>query len=222
MPHIAVLATGDELVPVDEVPRPHQIRQSNAHALVAALERAGFAGSRADSLADDPQAAEPVLREVLARHLWIVVTGAISMGARDFVPALLERLGCTKLFHGVAQRPGKPAGCWIGPSEQLVIALPGNPVSALTGLHAFVLPALHASLGRRSERPRLPLADPSAGLPDFTWHLPVKIRADGLAEPAPTGNSGDFAGLLRSDGFLTLPPLAEREPGATFPFTAWR
>ena len=67
-----------------------------------------------------------------------MLTGAVSKGAHDFVPDLLGSLGCEKLFHGIAQRPGKPAGCWLGPSGQIVVALPGNPVSALTGLHALV------------------------------------------------------------------------------------
>ncbi len=222
-PKIAVVATGDELVGVDEVPAPHQIRQSNAHSLAAALQRAGYPPQHAGVMNDEVSAARPAMEQLLAAHDWLVLTGAVSQGARDFVPALLAELGCRKIFHGVAQRPGKPAGCWIGPAGQVVMALPGNPVSALTGLHAFVLPALAVASGLpRLAARRVVMDDRTVRLPGFTRHLPVTLRADGRAEPAATGNSGDFIGLLNSDGFITLPPRGEMSAiSAAFAFTPW-
>jgi molybdopterin molybdotransferase len=223
VPRIAVIATGDELVAVDEFPAPHQIRQSNAHSLAAALKLGGYPPRRVGVLSDEVSAARPVIEELLATHDWLVLTGAVSKGARDFVPTLLAELGCREVFHGVAQRPGKPAGCWLGPGGQVVMALPGNPVSALTGLHAFVFPALAVASGlpRLSAR-RVVMDDRAMPLPGFTRHLPVTLRADGRAEPAATGNSGDFIGLLNSDGFVTLPPRGEMSAiSAAFPFTPW-
>ncbi len=219
-PRITVFSTGDELVAVDETPAPHQIRQSNAHAIRCALELAGFPPFHVGTLADDPDAARGVLEERLAASDFVVLTGAVSKGARDFIPALLEALGCTRLFHGVAQRPGKPAGCWTGPAGQVVMALPGNPVSALTGLHAFVLPALAVASGLPLPKPRLVIPHGRLdGLPGMTQHLPVTLGADGRVQAAPTGNSGDFIGLLKSDGFVTLPPRGT--PTAAIPFTPW-
>ena len=223
VPKIAVVATGDELVGVDEFPAPHQIRQSNAHSLAAALKLSGYPPRHVGVLNDEISAARPVIVELLASHDWLILTGAVSKGARDFVPSLLADLGCREIFHGVAQRPGKPAGCWIGPGGQVIMALPGNPVSALTGLHAFVFPALAVAAGlpRRSAR-RVVMDDRAMQLPGFTRHLPVTLRADGRAEPAVTGNSGDFIGLLNSDGFVTLPPRGEMSAiSAAFPFTSW-
>jgi molybdopterin molybdotransferase len=220
LPKIAVIATGDELVAVDETPAPHQIRQSNAHSLAAALTLAGYPPSEVGVLNDDVSQARPVFERLLASHDWLVLTGAVSMGVRDFVPSLLAALGCREIFHGVAHRPGKPAGCWLGPEGQVILALPGNPVSALTGLHVFLLPALATASGlTMPPQRRLVLDDCSHALVDFTRHLPVRIGVDGTAEPAATGNSGDFIGLLKSDGFITLPPRGE---GAAFPFTPWR
>jgi molybdopterin molybdotransferase len=220
LPQIAVIATGDELVPVDEIPQPHQIRQSNAHSLAAALQIAGYPPRHVGALNDNVSAARPVIENLLATHDWLVLTGAVSKGAHDFVPALLADLGCRKVFHGVAQRPGKPAGCWIAPGGQVILALPGNPVSALTGLHTLLLPALAVATGRIPPSPRrIVMDDRAAQLPDFTRHLPVTLRADGRAEPAAAGNSGDFIGLLNSDGFLTLPPRGSS--AAAFPFTSW-
>jgi molybdopterin molybdotransferase len=218
LPKIAVIATGDELVAVDETPAAHQIRQSNAHAISCALQRAGFPPAHIETLRDDSNA--DLLRDRMATSDWLVLTGAISKGARDFIPAMLDSLGCTRVFHGVAQRPGKPAGCWIGPSGQVIMALPGNPVSALTGLHAFVLPALAAASGLPLPKPRMVIPHGRIdGQPGMTHHLPVKLGDDGRATAAATGNSGDFIGLLKSDGFITLPPRGGI--CAAFPFTPW-
>lgn len=100
------------------------------------------------------------------------------------------------------------------------MALPGNPVSALTGLHAFVLPALAAASGLPVPKQRLVIpAEHIDGLPGMTWHLPVTLGDDGRGRSAPTGNSGDFIGLLKSDGFVTLPPRGGIS--TAFPFTPW-
>ena len=217
-PRIKIMPTGDELVAVDAMPAAHQIRQSNGHAIQAALQCAGFPSVLTQPLNDDAGAED--LRVALESSEWLIVTGAISKGARDFIPALLNSLGCTRLFHGVAQRPGEPAGCWLGPQQQIIMALPGNPVSALTGLHAFVLPALAVASGLPLPRQRLVIpAERINGLPGMTWHLPVTLGEDVRALPAPAGNSGDFIGLLKSDGFVTLPPRGE--PSAAHPFTPW-
>ena len=218
LPRIAILPTGDELVAVDVIPEAHQIRQSNGHAIRAALTLAGHTAELHATLEDEADA--EALRGILENNDWLIITGAVSKGARDFVPALLDSLGCRCLFHGVAQRPGKPAGCWLGPAGQVVMALPGNPVSALTGLHAFVLPSLAVASGRPLPRPRLAVpAGRLDGLPGMTQHLPVKLSDDGRAHAAPTGNSGDLIGLLRSDGFVTIPPRGEL--AAAFPYTPW-
>jgi molybdopterin molybdotransferase len=219
LPRIVVIPTGDELVAVDAVPEPHQIRQSNGHAIRAALGREGYSAELAVPLGDDARIDE--LRDILETNDWLVFTGAISKGARDFLPGLLAQLGCACLFHGVAQRPGKPAGFWLGPQGQAIMALPGNPVSALTGLHAFVLPALAVASGLPQPTPRRVIpASPLNALPDMTLHLPVCLDETGRVHAAPTGNSGDFIGLLRSDGFATLPPRGAIQ--AAFPFTPWR
>ncbi len=221
LPNIAVIATGDELVAVDAIPAAHQIRQSNGHSLAAALHRAGYPPREVAVRDDEVSTARPALGKLLATHDWLVLTGAVSAGARDFVPSLLADLGCRKIFHGVAHRPGKPSGCWLGPGGQVILGLPGNPVSALIGLHVFLLPALAVASGLARPSPRrVVMDDRTLQLPDFTRHLPVTLRADGRAEPAATGNSGDFIGLLKSDGFVTLPPRGSSD--AAFPFTPWR
>ena len=171
-------------------------------------------------IGDEVLTARPAVEALLATHNWLVLTGAVSMGARDFVPTLLDDLGCRKVFHGVAHRPGKPAGCWVGPASQVILALPGNPVSALTGLHVFLIPALAAAAGAAvNGGRRVVMDDLSLQLADFTQHLPVTLGADGRATAGTAGNSGDFIGLLRSEGFVTLPPRGA--PVRAFSFTPW-
>lgn len=220
LPSIAIVATGDELVPVDHLPAPHQIRQSNAHAISASLKRAGYPVISSECIRDHCETSTNRIQNLLKRFDWIIITGAVSMGARDFVPDALENLGCRKLFHGVAQRPGKPAGCWLGPTGQMIIALPGNPVSAITGLHAFVLPALAVSSEWKHANARIvTMHGPVPSLPELTLHLPVNLDARGHATPAPTRNSGDFISLLHSDGFITIPP--HDESVAAYQFIPW-
>ena len=220
LPKIAVVATGDELVSVDQTPAAHQIRQSNGHSIAAALTHAGYSPSSVSVLSDEVTEASPRLEKLINENDWLILTGAVSKGSRDFVPHLLGELGCRPLFHGVAQRPGKPAGCWIAPGGQMIIALPGNPVSAITGLHAFVLPALAAASGLLQHKCRqVVMLDRMQCLPEFTRHLPVSLSAEGRAEPANTGNSGDFIGLLKSDGFVTLPPRGNDTN--VYPYTPW-
>jgi molybdopterin molybdotransferase len=219
-PVIRVFATGDELVPVDQVPAPHQIRQSNAHAIRGALHRGGYEVSQVGVIRDNIEEAEAILKQELGACDWLILTGAVSKGARDFIPMILGRLGSRKLFHGVLQRPGKPAGCWLGPDGQMIVALPGNPVSALVGLHALVLPALAKADGMTTPRKRrVAVAESVERLDSMTLHLPVSLDDGGRALAEATHNSGDFIGLLRSDGFITLPP---REVADTeFSFTPW-
>lgn len=211
LPRIAVVATGDELVPVDHTPEPHQIRQSNAHAIASALRHAGQTRIRSAHLGDDEAAAQPILQALLDDSDWLILSGAVSKGSRDFVPALLERLGCKCLFHGIAQRPGKPAGCWHGPKGQIIAALPGNPVSALTTLHALVLPALAAASAATPTPARWVDArlHSSHSIDHMTHHLPVTLGPCGTPHAAATNTSGDFIGLLKSAGFVTLPPSGE-------------
>lgn len=219
LPRIALIATGDELVDVHSTPQTHQIRQSNAHSLACSLARAGYPVFTSLTISDceSDRLAASTLPET---HDWCLITGAVSKGVRDFVPAWLESLGCRRLFHGVAQRPGKPLGCWLAPSGGVVLALPGNPVSALTGLHTFLLAGLAAATGRKSSPPR-PVS-PGTGVspaPSMTTHLPVTLDARGFARAAAPGNSGDFIGLRASDGFVTIPPGATTP--ASLPFTPW-
>ena len=210
-PSIIVISTGSELVEPGEPIAPHQIRRSNAYAVAAALRERGFQRVAEDHVNDDSAA----LRERLSRHLRthevLVLSGGVSMGKFDLVPKSLEALGVHCLLHGIAQRPGRPM--WFGTTHEgrAVFALPGNPVSTLVCLSRYVLPALYAAMGVRTESfERIALATPLEWSPALTGFMPVKVAHDDWgrpwATPCPTNGSGDFTSLALTDGFVELPP----------------
>lgn len=209
-PKIAVVATGDELVEVEGAVAPHQIRRSNDHAIRAALHSEGYDRVERFHLRDMRDEIEHRLWHIIAEHDIVLITGGVSKGKFDFLPSVLDAQGVKKIFHGVAQRPGKPFWFGISPRKTPVFALPGNPVSAYTCLHRYVLPALAYASGVRAGPVRLvALAAPVTFKPALAYFLPVRLTssdyAELLATPAATNTSGDFAGLLDSDGFVELP-----------------
>lgn len=203
LPRIALIGTGDELVPMNEKPMPHQIRRSNPSALENALTLAGFPVATVLHFSDDAAAETPRLEAVVEAHDFVIVSGAVSRGTADWVAPALDSLGDC-LFHGVAQRPGKPMGAWKMSRGTLAFALPGNPVSTLIGFHRHVLPYLRRCAGRTLTRRVVELAEPIEMQSRLTVFLPVRIAKDGRAHPRPTNNSGDFVGLIDSNGFIEL------------------
>jgi molybdopterin molybdotransferase len=226
-PKVAVISTGDELVEVDGLVAPHQIRRSNDYAIRAALIGAGYPRADRFHLHDVRHEIEHMLWHILAEYEVVLITGGVSKGKFDFLPSELARQGVRKIFHGVAQRPGKPFWFGIGGRLTPVFALPGNPVSAYTCLHRYVLPALDHASGM-NPRPRLlaALAEPVKFKPKLACLLPVRIssgpRAELLAAPCAVGSSGDFAGLVDTDGFVELPAETDEFPAGTVaPFWSW-
>lgn len=210
LPRIAVVATGDELVEVEAAVAPHQIRRSNDYALRAALLGAGYSRVERFHLHDMREEIEHRLWHVLAEFDVVLIAGGVSKGKFDFLPDELDRQGVSKVFHGVAQRPGKPF--WFGVSKRKtpVFALPGNPVSAYTCLHRYVLPALDRASGLLPVSiSTVALATPVVFKPKLACLLPIKLSSGPNAEllgiPAPTNTSGDFGGMVGTDGFVELP-----------------
>jgi molybdopterin molybdotransferase len=226
-PRIAVVATGDELVEVDAGVAPHQIRRSNDHALRAALISDGYTRVERFHLRDVRQEIEHRLWHILAEHDVVLITGGVSKGKYDFLPSVLDEQGVKKIFHGVAQRPGKPF--WFGVTQRRtpVFALPGNPVSAYTCLHRYVLPALAQASGLSATPPRLvALAEAVTFEPPLAYFLPVRLSSGPCAElratPDESNTSGDFAGLVGTDGFVELPAGQSAFPaGFVAAFRPW-
>jgi molybdopterin molybdotransferase len=210
-PMLAVISTGNELVEPGEPVLAHQVRRSNAYAIVGALRAHGFQRVADDHLRDDRAELLERLRFHLETHDVLVLTGGVSMGRFDLVPGVLNELGVRAIFHKVAQRPGKPLWFGIAPSGAAVFALPGRPVSSLVCLVRYVLPALQGSLGQSPAAvTRIALGAPQSVTAPLTHFVPVRLEPDDWgrewAVPASGGNSGDFTAFGGTDGFVELPP----------------
>jgi molybdopterin molybdotransferase len=206
-PRVRVLATGSELCAVDERPAPGRIRNSNAPALAAAAAALGGAVLSTATAPDDERALADALGRVLDADV-ALVTGGVSVGDFDLVPAALERLGARKVLHGVRLQPGKPL--WFGTrGGTLVFGLPGNPVSALVNVALFVRPAMARLLGRRETagefEVRLGAALPRGG--NRRRYVPAQASRAGaqtVATPVPFRGSGDVFGFAAADLLLVI------------------
>jgi molybdopterin molybdotransferase len=228
-PHFMVVSTGDELIepglPIEE----HQVRRSNAYAIVAALRARGFERISNDHIADD----EAPLGERLERHLAeqdiLILSGGVSKGKFDLVPKVLKSLGVREVFYQVAQRPGMPMWFGVGPEGQVVFGLPGNPVATLVCLMRYVIPAAITAMGtRRAPQERIALASPVKQGRPMTYFLPVSVASNDTgtltAVPRPPNGPGDFLALTGADGFIELPPQPQPEgfpTGFVAPLYRW-
>ncbi len=209
-PVITVISTGNELVPPGEPIEPHQIRMSNGPALVSMLEAHGYDRSQHDHIADDPGLLETRIGEHLDTSDALVLSGGVSMGKADYVPAVLKKLGISMVFHKISQRPGKPMWFGVRNDGKAVFALPGNPVSALVCCRQYVIPALHHASGRRPVSPEFAaLSQKVQFKPELTCFMPVNLVSNAagqtLAMPVPTNTSGDFTALSGTSGYVELP-----------------
>ena len=226
-PKAIILSTGDELVNVTEQPLPHQIRRSNTYSLQAALTDWGLSADT-DHLFDEKNHIHDRLEKIIDSYPLIVLSGGVSKGKYDYIPEVLEELKCSKLFHRVAQRPGKPF--WFGttPKGGCIFALPGNPVSTFMCAQRYLIPWLNASVGLPPfTTPIAQLQKPFTFTPALTYFLQVKTNysdeAIFQAWPVAGRGSGDLANLTLADGFLELPPdQTVFEKGSCFPFHAYR
>jgi molybdopterin molybdotransferase len=206
-PIIVVISTGDELVSISTVPLPHQIRSSNGHAIVAALETSGASASY-HHLPDNQALIESKIAHFLTYADAIVLSGGVSAGKFDFVPNALQNQGVRSIFHQVAQRPGKPMWFGVSPSNVAVFALPGNPVSTFMCLHRYVLPWIQASFGQKPVSQKVVLNENYTFKAPLTLFLPVSILSENgtlKARPKAGNGSGDLANLSNADGFIELP-----------------
>jgi molybdopterin molybdotransferase len=140
-PRVAVLATGDELVEPHQTPPPGSVRDSNRFALMAAAEDAGAEVAWQAHVRDDEAQLERAMREGLAAADVLITSGGVSMGTRDLIKPLLEKMATIE-FGRVSFKPGKPLTFATAARGKLAFGLPGFPVSSLVTFEVFVRPAL--------------------------------------------------------------------------------
>lgn len=224
-PSTAIVGSGDELVEIGMVPEPHQIRRSNTYAIQAAMRTLGWTANQFHLL-DERETLKQSLAGICSSHDVIILSGGVSQGKFDFIPAVLEEIGIKKLFHQVSQRPGKPFWFGVSGTGKTVFALPGNPVSTFMCFYRYIRPWLLASLGASDRPVEAILGEDFTFQPKLTYFLQVTITNEKgklIARPDAGGGSGDFANLKKIDGFLELPmEKSEFKAGESFPFIPFR
>ena len=223
-PKIAIITTGDELVDVVDEPAPYQIRKSNSYTIASDLLRMGIK-AEVFHFNDDRNVLESKLNSLTKDFDVFLLSGGVSRGKKDYLPEVFEMLSIKKLFHKVAQRPGKPF--WFGKNEDVtVFALPGNPVSTYFCFNKYFKSWLYESYKQAEYIPIVELMEDITFQPDLDYFLQVRVEInDGKIQAFPDkGNgSGDLSNLLNVNGFMHLPSgRIQFNKGEKFPVILFR
>lgn len=220
---LAILNTGDELLPIDATPAPWQIRDSNGpflhqatrrHAWMELLHRQTVIDQRdrlADAIASSLQHADA-----------LILTGGVSMGDTDHVPQALIDAGGEVVFHRIPIRPGKPMLGGLSRCGQPVFGLPGNPVSVAVTFRRFALTVLRHLAGMAQPwepAASMQLEGTCQPLEKLISLRLVRKVASGTVQLCDSKGSGDWVSLGKSDGLIEL-PMGQSGPGP-WPFYPW-
>jgi molybdopterin molybdotransferase len=220
-PKVAIAATGDELVELDEPMGDWQIRNSNSYALAALVEAAGGVGERLAIARDALGELRAQVAEGREADL-LLLSGGVSMGKYDLVEQVLREFRAEFFFTGALIQPGRPIvfgrlrkrnGDWT-----YFFGLPGNPVSTQVCFHLFVAPMLRALAGRTEIAPlfvEARLAEDVKGGARVTRFLPAEIACgwDGVTvRVVGWQGSGDVVANARGNGYVVLPAGVEDFP----------
>ena len=205
--HVGIISTGNELVEPEHTPAEAQIRNSNASQLMAQVMRAGAIGKYYGIAADDEASTARLLKAAVDENEVVLISGGVSFGDFDFVPAVMRSLGLTIHFDQVAMQPGKPLTFCTG-DRKAVFGLPGNPVSTFVQFEVMVRPFLNKMTGVTAEEPGLmmPLAaDYSRKRADRMIWIPFIITGEGEALPLEYHGSAHITALPDAWGLITIP-----------------
>ncbi|MEE9217203.1 MAG: gephyrin-like molybdotransferase Glp [Anaerolineales bacterium] len=211
IPRVAILSTGDEVVPPAEEPEPGQVRDINSYTLSALVERAGGRPVRYGIIPDNAKDLELIAKQAHAEHHMVLITAGSSVSERDITADVIAKLGEPGiLVHGIALRPGKPTILSVC-SNVPVVGLPGNPVSAMVVAGLFVTPAIRKLQGIRGPEWVSTInaslqtnVSSVAGREDW---LPCRlvVTPDGLEAEPVFGRSNLIFTLVRADGLVRIP-----------------
>jgi len=203
-PDVALIATGDEIVEVPEMPQEFQIRNSNIYSLAAQVERAGGVGRILPVARDNEAHTRQLIEQGLVADL-LLLSGGVSAGKYDVVETVLSQLGAEFYFDRVLIQPGQPL-VFGRARETFFFGLPGNPASTMVTFEVFARAALELLSGQEEVTLRMPLARLTrdfrhkAGLTRF---LPARLSPDGgEVTPVHWSGSGDIPALTRANAFL--------------------
>lgn len=204
---LCILSTGDELVEPEVVPGPGQIRNSNAIQLLMQARRMGIVANYGGIVADTEEACRNKIGEAVSQNQVVILSGGISMGDFDYVPAILKELGLEIRFKSIAVQPGRPT-VFASSGNKFVFALPGNPVSSFNIFELLAKPFLYKLMGHDYQHPRLllPLEDNfsrrNAGRQGF---VPASITENGTIKLISYHGSAHINALVSAMALVSIP-----------------
>lgn len=207
---VGVIATGSELLEPNEALQPGKIRNSNAYALLAQIERAGATAKYIGKFEDDLDVCIDVVKRTLQEVDILITTGGVSVGDYDYLPAIYEALGAEVLFNKIAMRPGSVTTV-AQLNSKLLFGLSGNPSACYVGFELLARPIIRAAYG--STRPHLRKEKAKLGA-DFTKANPftrfvrASVHFDGnqlVTVPSGFNKSSSISSLVEADAFIVLP-----------------
>lgn len=203
-PSVAILSTGDEVVPIEAVPTDNQVRNCNAWSLAAQVSRCGGEPEILPVAPDEPEMTSRLISEGFACDL-LLLSGGVSAGKYDFVEPALAALGAEFLFDRVLIQPGQPL-VFGRARDRFFFGLPGNPASTMVTFELFGRAAVELLGGRQSAElflPRLRLTENFQHKPGLTRFLPAAVNTDGTeVTPIRWQGSSDIPALARANAFL--------------------
>lgn len=206
-PQIGIIATGDEIVEPYITPGLSQIRNTNSYLLMAQCLDFGVIPNYYGIVPDTNEAIAEVIVKAKEENDLILLTGGVSMGDFDLVPALLKEKGFNILFDKVAIQPGKPT-IFGRDGNKFVFGMPGNPVSSFIAFEFFVKEFLAFSMGLLNYKKEVfaPLANDYHRKRDTRLaRIPVRFTPEGEAEIIEYHGSAHINSLASADGIISIP-----------------
>lgn len=207
---VGVIVTGNEILDVGDTPAAWQLRDGNGPALLGMLSGSRWMQLLAPAhVRDDLAAVAAGISARLQECDALLMTGGVSAGDYDLVPAALAQAGAEILFHKLPIKPGRPILGAVSKTGQPILALPGNPVAVLVTARRFALAALRARGGfavHQDPPEWVEVAGEQNPPGKLTWFPLAKINGDGKVNILPGRGSGDWVAAAGSDGFVEVPP----------------
>lgn len=210
-PVVAILSTGDEIVPADKAElAPGEVRDVNSMTIAAAARACGAEVIEGGIVQDEYERFAARAHELFQQADLLILSGGSSVGTRDYTEQVMTSLGDPGvLVHGVSIKPGKPT-ILAKAAGKPVLGLPGHPVSALIVFHLFAVPLLARLQGQRAEqadkRVTARIARNIASAVGRSDYIRVQLeeRSDGLWAIPVFGKSGLISTLVKSDGMVEI------------------
>lgn len=209
-PVVAIIPTGNDLLPLpgDDVPAPGKTLDINSLMIGKYVEKWGAIARYCNIVPEDKQLIEEAIKANLDTDM-MVISGGTSVGQRDYVPEVVEKLG-TKLVHGVGLSPGKPTALGVADNVP-ILCMPGYPAAGLVALFAFGKPALRKA-GNIPDIPdtkvKATLSGKIMSREGYVSYARVILEGN-IAHPLMTAGAGILSSIAKSDGFVIIPENVE-------------